>query len=232
MHAAVAKYSKRKQCNLGLRAGIHSGQAIGGVVGTTMQRYHLFGGTMHIAEALEATAPSGAVHLSEAARSALAATGELSLGCGPAVGGVQQQQQQRWELVPVPQGMLQTSKGERVAQRDVGDQPTFVVWPTETPGVEIGDGDRPSLRRALSSSSSSTASSSAATAAVSREPSGEDVSLTSGLSSTAGAAPARLPTPQCPRTPVTVRCGEAKTMAAKRSVGGSSCKGDLIIAAM
>jgi len=120
MLAAVARYCNRANVTVGLRAGIHSGAAIGGVVGTTMQRYHLFGSTMHMVEKLESTAPSGGVHLSEAVRQALIAVGEMPPRC---VGG------SLLELEPLEMGALQTSKGEHVPQEDVGGQATYVVWP-------------------------------------------------------------------------------------------------------
>merc|ERR1712151_147624 len=106
--------------NLGLRAGIHSGPAIGGVVGTTMQRYHLFGGTMHIAEALEATAPSGAVHLSSAARRSLAEAGQPH----PIYRG------ETLALQEVNEELF-TSKGERIDREKVGGDRTFRCWPSD-----------------------------------------------------------------------------------------------------
>lgn len=123
MHAAVERYNcKRGNLSLGQRAGVHSGPSIGGVVGTTMQRYHLFGRTLHVVEKLESTAPSGAVHVSEATRKALASSGNMPPRC---IGGG------LLVLQPQATGILQTSKGEHVPQEEVGGEATYVVWPPE-----------------------------------------------------------------------------------------------------
>lgn len=52
------------------RVGVHSGMCIGGIVGTEMQRYHLFGDLMSGLEVLESTAPEGKVQISKAAKEA------------------------------------------------------------------------------------------------------------------------------------------------------------------
>lgn len=127
---AVARYRRRACVGLDLRAGLHTGRAIGGVVGMAMQRYHLFGGAMHVVEKLEATSPAGAVHLSEAARHALAAAGQLP----PRYGG------EALNLEPVEEDQLLTSKGERVQPRDVGGQGTFVLWPPIAGGSDDHEG--------------------------------------------------------------------------------------------
>merc|ERR1712232_1272494 len=46
------------------RVGVNTGKCIGGIIGTEMQRYHLFGELMDSLDALESTAPEGRVHLS------------------------------------------------------------------------------------------------------------------------------------------------------------------------
>eukprot|EP00438_Fugacium_kawagutii_P005497 Skav227041 [mRNA] locus=scaffold72:374131:380220:+ [translate_table: standard] len=45
------------------RVGIAHGECIGGIVGTEMQRYHLFGELMSELEVLESTAPEGCVQV-------------------------------------------------------------------------------------------------------------------------------------------------------------------------
>lgn len=52
---------------VGCRVGIHYGQCRGGVVGTDMQRYHLFGELMTVLEVMESCGVQGKVHVSTAA---------------------------------------------------------------------------------------------------------------------------------------------------------------------
>jgi guanylate cyclase len=56
--------------NVSCRVGVHSGECIGGIVGTEMQRYHLFGDLMSGLEVLESTAPEGKVQVSKACKEA------------------------------------------------------------------------------------------------------------------------------------------------------------------
>lgn len=115
--SAVALY--KEKCGLpeglGLRVGVHSGSCVGGVLGTTMQRYHLFGPTMSIAQNLEATAPRNRVHFSAATK---AETDKEARQCGaPLV---------RVAPANSAEGLV-TSKGERVPLEAVGGQCTFVL---------------------------------------------------------------------------------------------------------
>merc|ERR1712110_1330176 len=48
------------------RVGVHTGDCVGGIVGAEMQRYHLFGASVHCVELLESTAPPGSVQISAA----------------------------------------------------------------------------------------------------------------------------------------------------------------------
>jgi len=68
--------------SVGLRIGVHSGDCVGGVIGTAMLRYHLFGRTMHIVEVLESTAPTYSVHISEVTKAHLdSETGDAQSAC-------------------------------------------------------------------------------------------------------------------------------------------------------
>ncbi|CAE7263943.1 GUCY2C [Symbiodinium sp. KB8] len=55
-------------CSVSCRVGIAHGACIGGIVGTEMQRYHLFGELMSELEVLESTAPQGLVQASTACK--------------------------------------------------------------------------------------------------------------------------------------------------------------------
>eukprot|EP00929_Paragymnodinium_shiwhaense_P020617 TRINITY_DN13682_c0_g1_i1.p1 TRINITY_DN13682_c0_g1~~TRINITY_DN13682_c0_g1_i1.p1 ORF type:complete len:1534 (+),score=295.88 TRINITY_DN13682_c0_g1_i1:365-4603(+) len=155
LHAAVYKYrmKKRELASLGLRAGMHTGPVIGGVVGTTMQRYHLFGGTMHIVEKLESTAPPGSVHLSEATRGALIAVAADLEGLDDC------EEPSPFDrliddLEETPEGDLTTSKGEAVLRLEVGGEATYLAWPSpESP--TSGDFDSCSEASASTSTAAS-----------------------------------------------------------------------------
>jgi class 3 adenylate cyclase len=71
MIQAAACWSARRGEQIGCRVGVHSGSCLGGIVGTSMQRYHLFGELMTSLEVLESTAPEGRVQLSQACRHCL-----------------------------------------------------------------------------------------------------------------------------------------------------------------
>mmetsp|Transcript_51016 Transcript_51016/g.119311 ORF Transcript_51016/g.119311 Transcript_51016/m.119311 type:complete len:1179 (+) Transcript_51016:81-3617(+) len=66
MVRAVDKWAENLGVAVTCRCGIHYGECIGGVVGTGMQRYHLFGGLMAVLEVMESTAPEGRVQVSKA----------------------------------------------------------------------------------------------------------------------------------------------------------------------
>merc|ERR1740123_132002 len=68
VHSVAEWAAKQKIHGITCRVGVHSGECIGGVVGSTMQRYHLFGDLLSGLEILESTAPAGQVQVSEACK--------------------------------------------------------------------------------------------------------------------------------------------------------------------
>ena len=109
------KWSRDRKEQVSCRVGVHSGECIGGIVGTEMQRYHLFGKLMTEVEVLESTAPEGRVQVSRACKDAV-------------------DKQMRLEGMPESLAMfeerseetLRTSKGEEHSYDEVGGR-TFVV---------------------------------------------------------------------------------------------------------
>ncbi|CAK0887479.1 unnamed protein product [Prorocentrum cordatum] len=67
----TAKWSRKFGENIGCRVGIHTSSCVGGIVGTDMQRYHLFGELMTCLEILESTSHVGKVHASKACKDAV-----------------------------------------------------------------------------------------------------------------------------------------------------------------
>lgn len=66
----VNAWATEKNVAVNCRVGVHHGACIGGIVGTEMQRYHIFGNLMNALEVLESTAPEGGVQASNACRTA------------------------------------------------------------------------------------------------------------------------------------------------------------------
>lgn len=71
MVKAAHHWSRKRGQRVSCRVGVHHGFVIGGIVGTEMQRYHLFGEMMTVVEVLESTAPEGKVQASAACRCAV-----------------------------------------------------------------------------------------------------------------------------------------------------------------
>lgn len=67
----VKDWASSTGVSVNCRVGIHHGPCIGGVVGTEMQRYHLFGSLLGGVEVLESTAPEGGVQVSQACKAAV-----------------------------------------------------------------------------------------------------------------------------------------------------------------
>eukprot|EP00401_Gymnodinium_catenatum_P072656 CAMPEP_0117480556 /NCGR_PEP_ID=MMETSP0784-20121206/12450_1 /TAXON_ID=39447 /ORGANISM="" /LENGTH=1084 /DNA_ID=CAMNT_0005274995 /DNA_START=8 /DNA_END=3259 /DNA_ORIENTATION=- len=68
---ATREWSRSKGESVACRVGVHFGECIGGIVGTDMQRYHLFGAFMQTLELLESTAPEANVQVSRACKDAV-----------------------------------------------------------------------------------------------------------------------------------------------------------------
>lgn len=114
------------------RVGIHHGECSGGIVGSDMQRYHLFGELLRGLEVLESTAPEGQVQVSARCRAALEE--ELGGGCSPP----SPPEEELGEAVPrgnirLPfkllrreEAQLRTSKGE-IHQFDIVGGRTYLV---------------------------------------------------------------------------------------------------------
>merc|ERR1712151_1395458 len=71
MMEATLRWSEQRGELISCRVGVHSGSCYGGMVGTSMQRYHLFGDLTTKLELLESTAPTGGIQLSRACRDAV-----------------------------------------------------------------------------------------------------------------------------------------------------------------
>eukprot|EP00931_Biecheleriopsis_adriatica_P025797 TRINITY_DN15765_c0_g1_i1.p1 TRINITY_DN15765_c0_g1~~TRINITY_DN15765_c0_g1_i1.p1 ORF type:complete len:332 (+),score=51.53 TRINITY_DN15765_c0_g1_i1:368-1363(+) len=115
MIQATDEWSLRKGVAVKCRVGVHTGACTGGVVGTEMQRYHLFGQLLSIVEALESTAPTGQVQVSNACKQAVE---------------IQMQEDSITSKIPVFEARsdpeLLTSKGDVVDFGEVGGKPTFL----------------------------------------------------------------------------------------------------------
>jgi len=113
MVAEVLDWSRENGEKLTCRVGVHIGECVGGIVGSEMQRYHLFGKLISEVEILEATAPSSRVQVS----------GPLK----EVVEGEQSQVSRRGlEFEARRLAVLSTSKGETHSCEMVGG-PTFLA---------------------------------------------------------------------------------------------------------
>jgi len=115
MVRATQEWARSRGWSVNCRVGVAYGECIGGIVGTEMQRYHLFGELMTCLEVLESTAPEGRVQVSVACKEAAEAQ-----MCRDGIPG---------ELVSFERRTgehLTTSKGDVHEFAEVGG-PTFVV---------------------------------------------------------------------------------------------------------
>jgi len=121
MLSATEAWSEARRHTVKCRVGIHYGQCMGGVVGESMMRYHLFGQMMTIVEVLESTAPEGGLQVSHTCRSAV----EKEVGKRAMSRSLGMKFSQRLEPV------LTTSKGT-VHTYDEVTGPTFLVTARKT----------------------------------------------------------------------------------------------------
>lgn len=119
MVEATRTWSRETGIPIDCRVGVHVGECIGGIVGTEMQRYHLFGALMHTLELLESTAPEGRVQVSKACHDAVTD----QPGTVSETGGSSGQSLRFAERL---ERTLQTSKAEPVAWEAVGGR-TFLL---------------------------------------------------------------------------------------------------------
>jgi len=103
------RWSAMKGWNVSCRVGVTTGSCTGGVVGTKMQRYHLFGQIMNELEVMESTAPRGQVQIS----SSCAEAAQLE-GCETFTFRLRHEE------------FLLTSKGDKHTYSEVGG-PTYLL---------------------------------------------------------------------------------------------------------
>jgi len=133
MVQAVHNWSQVRGESLSCRVGVHTGPCVGGIVGTEMQRYHLFGALVTCLEVLESTSAPGRVQVSRACRESVdqeAGGGRLPV---------------RFEVRC--EEVLTTSKGEVHQYADAGGSPTFfasVAGPVHGRALTGRDQARPS----------------------------------------------------------------------------------------
>lgn len=127
MIRAVKAWSKRKGSQVQCRVGVHHGGCVGGMVGTNMQRYHLYGPLMSVVEVLESTAPESGVQVSEACYEAVDCEFRdaycASLGNAPA----SPNKLAALEFTKREGDALVTSKGKEYAYRATGGDRTYIL---------------------------------------------------------------------------------------------------------
>ncbi|MCB1177678.1 MAG: adenylate/guanylate cyclase domain-containing protein [Leptospiraceae bacterium] len=64
MKKALEKWQKKKNINLGLRIGVHSGDLIAGIIGKNKFIYDIWGDTVNTASRMESHGENGKIHLS------------------------------------------------------------------------------------------------------------------------------------------------------------------------
>ena len=67
----IQQKNKENNTNLNMRIGMHTGNIIGGIIGTSIVRYDIYGIDVHIANKMESEGTSGSVKVSEATKNIL-----------------------------------------------------------------------------------------------------------------------------------------------------------------
>jgi len=116
MVRAVEKWAKDLGVEVACRVGVHYGECIGGIVGSEMQRYHLFGDFLTCLEILESTSVEGGVQVSGACKAEV----ERQLRDAPGASS------EKLAFVERDCAQLQTSKGETHEFSEVGGK-TFLT---------------------------------------------------------------------------------------------------------
>mmetsp|Transcript_74908 Transcript_74908/g.217425 ORF Transcript_74908/g.217425 Transcript_74908/m.217425 type:complete len:1270 (+) Transcript_74908:2-3811(+) len=119
MVRAVNEWSSANGFSVKCRVGVHHGKCVGGIVGTTSQRYHLFGDLIRILDVLEATGREGGVQISQAC--AREVQREIREVAPP-------EAEEILDFEPYRGPHLQTSKGEVHTFEEVEGKPFRVIF--------------------------------------------------------------------------------------------------------
>lgn len=127
-HWATAETQRQDEAlaSIDCRVGVHYGPVVGGIVGQDMQRYHLFGKTMHVMDLLEATSLPGKVQVSRACKKAAMLRG-LSRTYSTSTSvhrGLDKNTPYIFQQRQIPN--LSTSKGDHVSFDEVGGKTYFL----------------------------------------------------------------------------------------------------------
>eukprot|EP00927_Polykrikos_kofoidii_P008877 TRINITY_DN13703_c0_g1_i1.p1 TRINITY_DN13703_c0_g1~~TRINITY_DN13703_c0_g1_i1.p1 ORF type:complete len:1132 (-),score=134.37 TRINITY_DN13703_c0_g1_i1:348-3743(-) len=126
MIRAVHLWAKERGWDVSCRVGVHTGPCIGGIVGTEMMRYHLFGDSMHVLELMESTSLKGRVQVSTACQEAVLRQ--------MAIEGKKSRDMLIFE--ERREADLSTSKGDAVNYSECGG-PTYLVRRTGTASWKV-----------------------------------------------------------------------------------------------
>uniref|UniRef100_A0A6U6K5V0 Guanylate cyclase domain-containing protein n=1 Tax=Zooxanthella nutricula TaxID=1333877 RepID=A0A6U6K5V0_9DINO len=125
MVSAVDAWAHERGFSVRCRVGVHFGRCIGGIVGKSRQRYHLFGHLIRVLEVLEATCFEGRVQVSQACRNEVL----RQLRDEKPQEAAEIDDPENWEVrEPTAEGELVTSKGEVHYFEEVDGAPCLVTF--------------------------------------------------------------------------------------------------------